>query len=530
MASSDFTSNENIFDYKIPIGEGGATSLSYKVCKEGKLYFMKQLRPELYPNHSNRLLFHNEFALGNSISNNNVVRYDSICESDGELYILMEYINGLTVEEKLKNEKEFFANERNIWKFISQLLDGLKALHTKGTAYVDINANNIMLTQVGNDVKIIDLGFCFSNGVSHTFGVTKEFAAPELLDGNSDNIDERSDIYAVGSLMRYIKERTGARYSRRFNAIMSRCLKKDKSKRFATADEMIAAINTHHRKRGIAVGAVALLAIVAGLAWLWSSKVNNSLEQPQRIEIVESTEEIVYRALSHSERTCEVIGGKGCEGNIYIQASVLFGNEEYRTVSIADSAFVARGILSVHLPEGLERVGFRAFCDCDSIVTVSLPNTTKSFFNGFKGMRRLKIVKFPQQIKSISAAAFVDCISLEELYFPEGIERIEFDAFGRCYGLKRVYLPQTLKVIERGVFWMCKGLEEITIPAAVEEIGDYAFYHCDSLKHIYLHAQTPPAITTILKNSNAIIHVPFTALENYKRHPYWAKYNIVGDL
>ena len=77
---------------------------------------------------------------------------------------------------------------------------------------------------------------------------------------------------------------------------------------------------------------------------------------------------------------------------------------------------------------------------------------------------------------------------------------------------------------------MCKGLEEITIPAGVKEIGDYAFYHCDNLRHIYLHAHTPPAITTILKNSNAVIHVPLTALENYMKHPYWAKYNIEGDL
>lgn len=524
MASSDFTCNENTFEERVPVGDDGATSLSYRVCRDGRLYFMKLLRPELFPNHSNRVLLQKEFALGKSIEHNNVVKYDSIYESEEEMYILMEYVQGSTVEEKLKNDTTFFKKEHNIRRFTLQLLDGLKALHSKGIAYVDINTGNIMLTQVGDNVKIVDLGFCFSNEFSHaTFGVTKDFAAPEILEGNTGNIDERSDIYAVGCLLGYIKKKSGARYSRYFENIIKRCIKKEKTERFATADEVISAINAHHKRRSILFGIILLLAVLCGVALLWRSKL-------QRIEVTESRNDVIYRVLSHEERTCEVIGGNGRGGNIYIEANIRFGNREYRTMSIGDSVFVDRNILSIHLPEGLENVGYCAFLACDSVVTISLPNSLTDFDNGFRKMRGLKTIKFPQQMKSISSAAFVDCTALEELYIPEGIERIEFDAFGRCYGLKHVYLPQTLKVIERGVFWKCKGLEEITIPAGVEEIGDYAFYHCDSLRHIYLHAHTPPAITTILKNSNAVIHVPLTALENYMKHPYWAKYNIEGDL
>ena len=530
VSSSDFICNENTFEEKIFIGDSGATSLSYRVCRDGRLYFMKQLRPELFPNHNNRVLLQKEFALGNSIEHNNVVRYDSIYESEDEMYILMEYVQGSTIEEKLKNDTAFFAKENNIRRFALQLLDGLKALHSKGIAYVDINAGNIMLTQVGNNVKIVDLGFCFSNEFSHaTFGVTTDFAAPEILDGNTGNFGERSDIYAVGCLLIYIKKKSGAKYSRRFENIIKRCIKKEKAERFATADEVISAINAHHKKRNILLGIILLLAAVCGINLLWRCNEHNSKEA-QRIEMTESQDDIIYRVVSHEERTCEVVGGNGRGNNIYIQSSVLFGNTEYRTISIADSAFATRDILSVRLPEGLEKVGYCAFFGCDSVVSISLPSTLTEFYTGFKDMKRLKTIKFPQHIKSISAAAFVDCIALEKVYIPEGVERIEFDAFGRCYGLKQVYLPQTLKVIERGVFWMCKGLEEVTVPAGVEEIGDYAFYYCDRLKHIYLHAHTPPAITTILKNSSAVIHVPFTALENYRKHPYWAEYNIVGDL
>ena len=78
MASSDFTCNKNTFEESVLIGDDGATSLSYRVCHDGRLYFMKQLRPELLSNHSNRVLLQKEFALGKSIEHSNVVKYDSI--------------------------------------------------------------------------------------------------------------------------------------------------------------------------------------------------------------------------------------------------------------------------------------------------------------------------------------------------------------------------------------------------------------------------------------------------------------------
>ena len=250
-----------------------------------------------------------------------------------------------------------------------QLLQCLKMMHTREILHLDITPNNILLTNVGNDLKIVDFGFCLSNSYIHTAGTTPKFAAPELLERRIDAINNSSDIYAVGCLLGYIKKKSGARYSRHFENIIKRCIKKEKTERFATADEVISAINAHHKKRNIIFG-ILLLAAICSIALLWSSKEQSSKEL-QRIEITESQDEIIYRVLSHEERTCEVIGGNGRGNNIYIQAIAQFGNIEYKTVSIADSAFAARNILSIHLPEGLEKVGYYAFRDCDSVVTIS---------------------------------------------------------------------------------------------------------------------------------------------------------------
>ena len=112
MISSDFIDNNSTFDEKELINSKGKTSQSYKVKKNGRLYFMKQLLPELYQNHSNRVLFYKEYEIGCSISNNHVVKYEKICEDKNGLYILMEYIYGSTVEEILNSNKSYFAKEQ----------------------------------------------------------------------------------------------------------------------------------------------------------------------------------------------------------------------------------------------------------------------------------------------------------------------------------------------------------------------------------------------------------------------------------
>ncbi len=522
MIASEYINNKT-FEKKELIADSGTTSLSYRVCLDGKLYFMKQLRPELFHNLSNRELFHKEYQLGKKIDSNYVVKYHSIHENCNDIYILMEYVYGSTIDEKLKNDKKYFADEYNVYKFLLQLLEGLKAFHSNGIAYVDISPNNIMLTQVGNNVKIIDLGFCFSNEHNNILGSTKNFTAPELQKGTINNIDERTDIFAVGCLMKHIKKNTGAKYSREFYNIITRCTKEDKTKRFSTVDEMIQAIKQCNNKRKNLITFAALLLLP--LIYFAISSIYNT-----PITTI-SKEGVNYRILSNEEQTCEVTGGLGNkEGNIYIYPKVSINNKLYSTINIVDSAFYKSKIQSVYIPEGIINIGYDVFCDCDSIVTISLPSTVKNIKKSFRRMNNLKAVKISPEIKSITTTSFVDCISLISLYIPEGIERIELDAFGRCTGLKHVSLPQSLKVIERGVFWECKGLEEITIPANVTEIGDYAFYRCDSLKHIYIQATTPPAITTIVDNPKTTIHVPGTSLKAYTQHPYWQQYNITGDL
>lgn len=522
MHTSEFINDEYYVEMVEELSTEGATALTYKVRVGGRRYFMKVLRHELAMQQRFRTLFHKEYELGCRINNRHVVRYENIGENEYGLYVLMEYVNGVNIEEKLSAEPKFFGNESNIYKFLLQLLEGLQAFHSKNIVYLDLNPKNVMFTQVGNDVKIVDLGFCMDAEYGYTAGRTAGFAAPELLSGNLNEVDARTDIYSVGCLLSYIKERSGTKYSRFLNSVMQRCLNKDKSKRFQTVSEMVRALRNRNKSRWGVVCSMAVLLLVGLFVLLpgGTESVGTAVVNVKGIE---------YMMLSQENLTCEVVGGEGHLGNLYIQNMVSFGEYECKTVAIKDSAFYGRSIKSLYLPEGIEFVGYRAFSSCDSVVTVTLPGSIKVFDSAFAGMKGVRKIKLPS-VNTISVGAFSDCDKLDDVYIPEGVERLSLDAFALCDNLKNIYLPQTLKVIERGVFYACSTLEKITVPAGVQEIGDYAFYECKSLRNVYLHAMVPPAITVIFNTPDVTVHVPAGALEAYRDDFNWQEYNVVGDL
>ncbi|MBQ5909201.1 MAG: leucine-rich repeat protein [Bacteroidaceae bacterium] len=505
------------------VSEGG-TCETFLVRMDGKQFFMKRIRPEFVNSRQYNLLFEKEYEIGKSISSPYFPKYVSLGRDKDGTFLLMEYILGVNVEEKLNTDPSFFRNEENMLKFLEQLLSGLETMHNEGIAYLDFNPKNIMLTQVGNNVKIVDLGFCMSAPYAHTAGRTVGFAAPEVMNKQAEQIDECSDIYALGLLLQYIEQQSGAKFSRHLRKIMHHCMNTDKSKRYSSVSEVLAVLRKprQHKKSVIAWLCVLVVAVVAGIGFL---KVNN--HEVQTFEV----NGYRYKVLSREEQTCELLGGEEKndknEMNVYILPAVEFKGMKYKVVSIKDSAyFNNKAIRSVYLSEGIKTIGYKAFYGCDSVVTINIPNSVQNFRGAFWAMKVLERVKLPI-VEEISSQSFVDDISIEDLDIPEGVKRINLDAFVSCTSLKRVRLPQSLRVIERGVFYNCKSLEEITIPAGVTEIGDYAFYKCNKLRNIYCYAKTPPRVTYIYDSFDLTVHVPEEALAAYEKDFGWSKYNIV---
>ena len=205
---------------------------------------MKQLRPEYASDPRYRSLFFKEYECGKAISHPYVVRYTDIGEDEEGLYIIMEYVNGISIKEMLLHEPTYFDKEENLYKLVLQLLEALQILHQQNVVYMDLSPANILLTKASNDVTLIDLGFCISDTNDLTGGCTEGFAAPEARTTDRPQLDARTDIYAIGCLLQYIEKKAKVRLPRLLQSIMQRCLQPEKRRRYQSVDEII-----HHIKR-----------------------------------------------------------------------------------------------------------------------------------------------------------------------------------------------------------------------------------------------------------------------------------------
>ena len=144
-----------------------------------------------------------EAQRASALNHPNVGAIYDVVEHAGELWLVMEYVEGETLRHRLSqpiSTEEFFS-------IASQCCEGLQAAHEKGIIHGDIKPDNIMLT-AGNRVKILDFGVARRAWSSNPDEATKSmetmtasggtpaYMAPEVLLQQPD--DGRSDLFSMG--------------------------------------------------------------------------------------------------------------------------------------------------------------------------------------------------------------------------------------------------------------------------------------------------------------------------------------------
>ena len=251
MDSSQFTDNHRSYESLEPLDTQGATCDTFRVKLYGKLHFLKRLKPEFANDIRHQEAFRKEFETGYRLEHPNLVRYISLAD-DG---ILMEYIDGETLTQRLSNHPDYFKDRKNTDKFLRQLLDVVGFLHSHQVLHLDLKPDNILLTHINNDVKLIDLGCCYTDTFSDTQGRTNRYAAPEQM--ACECVDVRTDIYAIGKILELLPT------SSIYNKVIARCTAPDSSVRYQSVDEILHDLN--HQRRFYRYVAV-FVAIVAALA------------------------------------------------------------------------------------------------------------------------------------------------------------------------------------------------------------------------------------------------------------------------
>ena len=251
MDSSQFSDNQPRFDAIEQMESQGATCDTFRVKVYGKLHFLKRLKAEYAGDIRYQEALRKEFETGYRLEHPNLVRYLSLDKDS----ILMEYVEGETLSQRLAKNPDYFKQPRHTDKLVRQLLGVLDYLHSHQVLHLDLKPDNILLTHINDDVKLIDLGFCYTDTFADTQGHTNAFAAPEQKEGGA--VDVRSDIYAFGRILELLPDHSI------YNKVIARCTAEHPEARYQSIDEILYDIN-HRRRYFLYVAAFA--AIVAVLA------------------------------------------------------------------------------------------------------------------------------------------------------------------------------------------------------------------------------------------------------------------------
>ena len=257
MDSSQFSDDQPKYDAIERMDTRGATCDTFRVKLYGKLIFLKRLKAEYAGDIRYQEALRKEFETGYRLEHPNLVRYLSL-DHDG---ILMEYVDGETLSQRLATNPDYFRDRKHTDKFAHQLLDALGYLHSHQVLHLDLKPDNILLTRINDDVKLIDLGFCYTDAFEDTIGHTKTYAAPEqFADGM---VDARTDIYAIGKILERLPDH------RIYNKVIARCTAIEPAERYQSIEGILSDINRRqHYSRYVAVFVAIVAVLAVGIALL----------------------------------------------------------------------------------------------------------------------------------------------------------------------------------------------------------------------------------------------------------------------
>ena len=181
--------------YKAVVGPGGPVP-------EGTVVAVKVLRQELMHDPDLVRRFKNESKAISLLNHPNIVKVYDVSVSENLQYIVMEYVDGMTLREYL-NERGGKLTSRETVHFISQILKALEHAHANGVVHRDIKPQNIMLLDNGQ-LRMMDFGIARISRAENQLTGGKamgsvHYISPEQAKG--DETDFTSDIYSVGVMM-----------------------------------------------------------------------------------------------------------------------------------------------------------------------------------------------------------------------------------------------------------------------------------------------------------------------------------------
>lgn len=278
MSDSGFNIGARIEDEafrEIPLPFQSGRYQYFKAMRHGLLNFVKRPSPQYVADMLSVEALRKEFILCYPLSHPGLVRYTAF--ENSSLY--EEFVDGVTLREMIDRDDERLKNPRFILSVARQLFNVLDYIHHQGILHLDIKPENLMITRIGNTLKLIDFS-CASSAVSYkTAGFTPEYKAPE----QGETADScATDLYLSGKVIELLVRKGNA--TRKWKSFISKAIAAEPSLRFQSAEEALSALpdNTTRKIPVYFYVAAILLALCVVMYITWPDY--KSSRYPKKIE------------------------------------------------------------------------------------------------------------------------------------------------------------------------------------------------------------------------------------------------------
>lgn len=172
---------------------------TYLFSCNNRRFFIKRLKNDFKKKPFYRKALEKEFEIGSSLHHKGLPTYREI----GEGYIAMDFIDGLTLSQMVKDKDPWLNSKSNIRRMMLQLVETVGYLHSHHIRHCDIKPDNIMITKEGHNVVLLDLDKCHSDWLNNTSGDPEIYLVEKEKTG-SNEIDFHGIGMCVDFLMNHI--------------------------------------------------------------------------------------------------------------------------------------------------------------------------------------------------------------------------------------------------------------------------------------------------------------------------------------
>ena len=436
----------------------------------------------------------------------NEIFVDSTCENEEFPVLLMDWVEGETMETYIANN---YQNEHAMSMLCYRFCKLAAWLRSQPFAHGDIKPDNIMVRPDGS-LTLVDYDGMFvpamKGGISPTLG-TKDFCHPLRT---VNDFDETIDDFSLASIALSLKalslnptllKEFGASDRLIFSADDYRDLGNSKviaslQTLFNDPDflKLYALFLLAHSQRSLSMCSFRLFGVEKPKEEEVSTKVTTEDLKNGMYEFGVNYSKDGKRLLRAMfirpdgeytiRKGTKVICDGAFEGCIHLTAIHIPDS----VTSIGKCAFYCcQKLTAIHIPDSVTSIGDKAFSGCVNLTTIHIPNSLRSLGEqAFRYCKKLTAIHIPDSVTNIGVHAFEHCDNLTFIHISDGVTSIGNGAFSSCVNLTTIHIPNSVTSIGNDAFSGCVNLTTIHIPNSVTSIGNSAFSGCVNLTTIHI--------------------------------------------